>query len=301
MAIERWRRKTVPAGTRMAVGVLGACFALFSEAVAQAQTSTPPVVPTQPATAMSTTEIAKAIENPLGDLYYIPFQLNTNFDNGPNKRTQNILNVQPVIPIHINSDWNIITRTIVPFVWNPSLQPASTVPFGTAPVTFSAFLSPSKPVNGWLWGVGPVAQVPLASSSTLGSSVWGGGPTAVVVKLAGPWVAGALINNVWSFGGHKGPSGAAIGGTRYNVMTIEAGANYNFDDGWYLSSVPIITANWLERGDKAWTVPLGGGVGRVIMLGGKLPVSVSVDAYWNVMRPQYGSPWQLLSQVTIIF
>ncbi len=250
---------------------------------------------------MSNTDIAKTIQNPLGDLYYIPFQLNTNFGYGPNKRTQNILNVQPVIPIHIHSDWNIITRTIVPLVWSPSLQPAGIVPFGTAPVTFSAFLSPSAPVNGWLWGIGPVAQVPLASSSTLGSNVWGGGPTAVVVKLTGPWVAGALINNVWSFGGHKGPGAVAASGTRYNVMTIEAGASYNFDDGWYLSSAPIITANWLERGDKAWTVPLGGGIGRVIRLGGVLPVSVSVEAYWNVRRPQYGSPWQLLSQITIIF
>jgi hypothetical protein len=76
------------------------------------------------------------------------------------------------------------------------------VPFGTGPITFSAFLSPAEPKNGWLWGVGPVIQVPTASDPTLGSSVWGGGPTGVLVYMKGPWVAGGLANNVWSFGGY---------------------------------------------------------------------------------------------------
>ncbi|HEX2941958.1 MAG TPA: hypothetical protein VHO91_12995 [Rhodopila sp.] len=286
---------------RLAILLLAACFVAANPAATQAQTSSPAPGPGQPAATPTATDLAKAIQNPLGDLYYVPFQLDTNFNYGPNKRPQNILNVQPVIPIHINADWNIITRTILPLVWNPSLQPAQSVPFGSAPVTLSAFLSPSAPVNGWLWGVGPVAEVPLASSDTLGSNVWGGGASAVIVKLAGPWVAGALINNVWSFGGHNGPTGTAAGGTRYNVMTIEAGASYNFGNGWYLSSAPVITANWLERGDRAWTVPIGGGIGRVIMLRGVLPVSISVEAYWNALHPPYGSPWQLLTQVTIIF
>src|SRR5271165_176770 len=121
------------------------------------------------------TALAKKLQNPIGDLYSFPFQNNTNFNYGPNKGTQDILNVQPVIPIHITEDWNIITRTILPLIWQPSLQPAQTVPFGTGPTSFSAFLSPSKPVNGWLWGLGPIVQVPTISNSTLGSSVWGGG------------------------------------------------------------------------------------------------------------------------------
>jgi hypothetical protein len=99
------------------------------------------------------TALAKKLQNPIGDLYSFPFQNNTNFNYGPHKGTQDILNVQPVIPIHINEDWNIITRTILPLIWQPSLQPAQTVPFGTGPTTFSAFLSPSQPVNGWLWAL----------------------------------------------------------------------------------------------------------------------------------------------------
>jgi len=124
-----------------------------------------------PRIGQSATELAKNLQNPIGDRYSIPFQSNTNLRVGPNRGTQEILNIQPVIPIHLNADWNIITRTILPLVWNPSLAPARSVAFGTSNTVFSAFLAPSQPTNGWLRGVGPVVQLPTASDRSLGSSV----------------------------------------------------------------------------------------------------------------------------------
>jgi hypothetical protein len=242
------------------------------------------------------TALAKKLQNPIGNLYNFPFQNNINFNTGPHDGTQDILNIQPVIPIHLNADWNVITRTILPLVWQPSLQPAQTVPFGTGPTTFSAFLSPHDPINGWLWGVGPVIQVPTISNKTLGSPVWGGGPTGVLVYMKGPWVAGALVNNVWSFGGTSGR-----GGTSYNMFLTQPFVNYNFGGGWYVGTSPIITANWLATGNNAWTLPIGANVGRVVKIGGKLPVNFSLGVYDNALRPQYGSTWQLRTQVTIIF
>ena len=210
-------------------------------------------------------DLAKKLQNPIGDLYSMPFQANTNFNSGPNKGTQVTLNIQPVIPIHLNEDWNVITRTILPLVWSPSMQPAQSVPFGTGPTTFSAFLSPKQAHDGWVWGVGPVLQLPTASNARLGSSVWGAGPTAVAVKMTGPWVTGALINNVWSLGGANGPTGKAAGGTGYNMMTLQPFINYNFGEGWYLTSSPIVTANWLAAGNNAWTAeafdPAGTSIG----------------------------------------
>lgn len=244
----------------------------------------------------NTTVLAKKLQNPIGDLISVPFQSNTNFNYGPNKGTQVILNIQPVIPIHVNENWNIITRTILPLIWQPSLQPRDTVPFGTGPTTFSAFLSPAQPSNGWLWGVGPVIQLPTSSNATLGSNVWGGGLTAVAVYMSGPWVAGALANNVWSFGGTSGADG-----TSYNNFLLQPFVNYNFGRGWYVGTSPIISANWLVAGDNAWTLPIGGQVGRVIKIGGKLPVNLSLGAYYNALRPQFGSNWQLRAQATLIF
>ena len=102
----------------------------------------------------------------------------------------------------------------------------STPPFGIAPPSFTAFLSPANPVDGWVWGAGPVTQLPTISNKTLGSNVWGLGPSVVVVKLAGPIVAGALANNVFSLGGATGR-----GGTRYSTFLLEPFFIYNFGGG----------------------------------------------------------------------
>jgi hypothetical protein len=244
----------------------------------------------------ATEALAKKLQNPVGNLYSIPFQSNTNFDYGPNKGTQENLNIQPVIPIHISDQWNIITRTILPLIWQPSLVPSHTVPFGTGPTSFSAFLSPSEPKNGFIWGAGPLIQVPTISDKTLGSNVWGAGPSAVIVILKGKIVTGVLANNVWSLGGTSGP-----GGTRYDNFLLQPFFNYNFPGGWFVGTSPVITANWLVSGNNSWTLPIGGQGGRLVKLGGKLPINLAIGAYGNVLRPKYGSIWQLRAQMTLVF
>jgi hypothetical protein len=141
----------------------------------------------------------------------------------------------------------------------------------------------------------PVRQVPTASDRSLGFAVWGGGPTAALVYMKGPWVAGALANNVWSFGGTSGR-----GGTQYTNFLVRLFVNYNFGEGCYVGSPPIITANWLERGSIACTVPVGALVDRVFSLG-KLPVNLSAGGYYSVVLPDDGANWQLRTQVTVIF
>jgi len=168
-------------------------------------------------------------------------------------------------------------------------------PFGVAPTIFTAFLSPRNPVNGWVWGAGPVTQLPTITNKTLGSNVWGLGPSFVVVKLAGPIVAGILVNNIFSFGGTTGR-----GGTRYNTFLFEPFFNYNFGGGWFVGTVPIVTANWDTGGEK-WTLPVGVQAGRVIKLGGKLPVKLEMGAYYNALRPTGGGTWQLLTEAALVF
>jgi hypothetical protein len=285
-------------GVRHLITLRAGLLALSIQSIATAvhAQSTAPTPPPDAATQDDATALAKKLQNPIGDLYSFPFQNNTNFNTGPHKGTQDILNVQPVIPIHVTEDWTVITRTILPLIWQPSFQPARTVPFGTGPTTFSAFLAPANPVNGWLWGIGPVVQVPTISDQTLGANVWGGGPTGVVVYMQGPWVAGVLANSVWSFGGTQG-----LGGTRYNSFLTQYFVNYNFGEGWYVGSAPIITASWPAVNNQAWTLPFGAQVGRVVKIGGKLPINFAVGAYYNAIRPEFGSTWQLRTQITFIF
>ncbi len=132
---------------------------------------------------MTAEELAKLAQNPVGNLISLPFQNNTNLNFGPEKGTQNILNIQPVIPISVNKEWNIITRTIVPVISHAVARArASTARSGVGDTVFTAFLSPANP-GQWIWGAGPVVQIPTNSSSELGNRNWGLGPSFVVLHL----------------------------------------------------------------------------------------------------------------------
>ena len=128
-----------------------------------AETVEPPraIIGDNPA-AESASDLAKQIQNPVGDLISFPLQYNVNFGSGSNRGTQHVLNLQPVVPFHLDDNWNLISRTILPVVWSAGSS-IPTVPVGTAPVSLTAFLSPSHDVNGWLWGAGPVVQFPTIS------------------------------------------------------------------------------------------------------------------------------------------
>jgi len=243
---------------------------------------------------LSTEELAKLAQNPVGNLISVPFQNNTNLNFGPDKGTQDILNIQPVIPISIDKDWNIITRTIVPVVWNPTLGPDVPSKDGVGDTVLTAFLSPANP-GRLIWGVGPVVQIPTNSSSELGNKNWGLGPSFVVLHLehGDPWVYGVLVNNIWSVTSNKE-------GGAYNNGLAQPFVNYNFDDGLYLTSSPILTVDWKADSSQRWLVPIGGGVGKIFHIG-KLPVNAQISAYYNVVRPDFQANWQIRAQVQLMF
>lgn len=244
--------------------------------------------------ALSAEDLAKLAQNPIANLISLPFQNNTNLNYGPLDGTQNILNIQPVIPITLNKDWNLITRTIFPLIWQPELGPEQDRTFGLGDIQFSAFLSPGDASSGWIWGVGAIGQLPTHTDSALGSNNWGLGPTAVAlhVKKGDPWVYGVLINNVWSLGTSNAPS--------YNNGLIQLFINYNLPGGTYLTSSPIITVNWEADSDDRWVVPLGGGIGHIFHLG-RLPVNAQIAGYYNVVTPDDGPNWQIRAQVQFLF
>lgn len=244
--------------------------------------------------ALSAEELAKLAQNPIANLVSVPFQNNTNLNYGPEGGTQNILNIQPVIPVTLNRDWNLITRTIFPLVWLPDLSPQTDATFGLGDTQFSAFLSPSDASSGWIWGVGAIAQLPTHTEKVLGNANWGLGPTAVVLHLAkgDPWVYGMLINNVWSLG-------TASDAPAYNNGLIQPFVNYNLPGGTYISSSPIVTVDWEAEGEQ-WTVPVGAAIGHIFHLG-RLPVNTQIGGYYNVVRPEDGPDWQIRFQMQLMF
>jgi len=252
------------------------------------------VISMQARAEMTAEELAKLAQNPVGNLISVPFQNNTNLNFGPEKGTQNVLNIQPVVPISISSEWNIITRTILPVISMPSLAPGDSRTNGTGDTVFTAFLSPANP-GEWIWGAGPVVQLPTNSNSELGNKNWGLGASFVVLHLekGDPWVYGALINNVWSLTSNKQ-------GGSYSTGLIQPFVNYNFAGGLYLTSAPILTVDWNADSSQRWTVPIGGGIGKIFHLG-KLPVNTQISAYYNVVKPDFGANWQIRAQVQLMF
>jgi len=242
----------------------------------------------------SETELAKKTQNPVADLISVPFQSNFNFDAGSKNATVYVLNVQPVIPFHLTSDWNLITRTIIPIINQPSLFPGpnniSGSAWGLGDINPSFFLSPAKP-GALVWGVGPTFTLPTSTDWRLGSGKFSLGPTAVALLMEGPWVVGALMNNQWSVAGW--------GDKDVNQMLIQPFVNYNLGRGWAVSTSPIITADWEAGSDDHWTVPVGGGVSKLFKLG-KLPINASLQAYANVVRPEHASDWNLRFQVQFL-
>jgi len=252
------------------------------------------VVPVGARAELSAEDLAKLAQNPVGNLISVPFQDNVNLNVGPEKGTQNILNIQPVIPVSVSKDWNIITRTILPVISQPALFAGDSRVNGIGDLQVTAFLSPAEP-GEWIWGAGAIVQAPTHSNGALGNDNWGLGPSFVVLHLAkgNPWVYGVLVNNVWSLS-------SSSSAPSYSNGLVQPFLNYNFAGGTYLTSSPILTVNWKADGSDQWTVPLGGGIGRIFHFG-KLPVNAQVGAYYNVVRPEGGANWQIRAQVQLMF
>jgi len=239
----------------------------------------------------SNSDLAAKAQNPIANMISLPFQNNTNFDVGPSDGTVNVLNIQPVYPITFD-DFNVITRTIAPIIYKDKLFPGDSSEFGLGDIQFTPFFSPNN-TEKYTWGVGPIFRFPTATDDSLGSDKWSAGISAVVIATPKPWVVGALIQNVWSYAGDSSADDV-------NEFLFQPIINYNFGDGWYATSVPIITADWEAPSGDQWTVPLGGGVGRTFRIGSQ-PINISVQAYYNVVTPDDGAAWQLRIQVQLLF
>ncbi len=244
--------------------------------------------------AQDETELAKKTQNPVSDLISLPLQSNFNFGAGrENNEMIYILNVQPVIPLNISENWNLITRIVTPIINQPKLFPGFDSVTGLGDINPTFFLSPAKP-GSLIWGMGPTFTLPTATDELIGSEKWSMGPAAVALTMQGQWVIGALLNNQWSFAGNNKRS-------KVNQMLLQYFVNYNLPGGWYLTSSPVVTANWAaDKGRDVWTVPLGAGAGKLFRIG-KLPINTQLAAFGNVAKPEFGPDWQLRFQIQFLF
>ena len=219
------------------------------------------------------TALAKATQNPVADLISIPVQFNFNSGGDLGTQAYSLVNLQPVFPLSVNDKWNVIVRTIVPFASIP--VPAGDRAYGIGDIQEQIFFTPAK-TGGLIWGVGPQLSLPTATNYLAASGQTALGPTAAALKMSGPWVVGAVINNVWRImGDDTGPG--------MNQLFLQPFINYNLKRGWALSSAPAITANWNAPSGEEWTVPIGMGISKVDRIGSR-PVSLGARHYTQ-LRP----------------
>jgi hypothetical protein len=262
--------------------------ALFVVAIAPG--TAPPAAAQTPPPAHDTTALAKQTQNPVGDLVSVPFQFNFNTGGGLSDQTFLNLNIQPVIPIKLSERWNVIARTIIPVDSLPG--PDATRLSGVGDIQAQLFFTPAKP-GPIIWGVGPILSMPTSTSSGTATGTWAAGPAAVIVKMAGPWVVGGLLSQAW-------PMSDANGDPETDLFLMQPFVNFNFGKGWALTSGPVITANWNAPSGEQWTVPVGFGISRTTVFGGR-PISLAAQYYYNVVRPDAAAGQQLRLVMSFLF
>ena len=237
-------------------------------------------------------DLAKKLSNPVASLISVPFQFNYDTGYGPNDGNRETINIQPVIPITLNDDWNLISRTIVPVIWQNDVAGPSGSQFGIGDITQSFFLSPKEPTAGGIvWGVGPVFLLPTATDDLLRTGKLGLGPTAVVLKQDGPRTVGALANHIWSVAGD---------GSRPDISAtfLQPFVSYTTSNAWTFTLNTESSYDW-EAND--WAVPVNFQVSKLVKFG-EQPVSLSAGARYWATAPENGPDgWGFRLGLTLLF
>lgn len=195
-----------------------------------------------------------------------------------------IHNYRPTMMAELNGNWNLVNRMGIPFQYQPGTYAGEKDSFGLGDILYEGFFSPSGH-KSFFWGAGPVAEIPTATDNQLGTRKWSIGPTTAIMLSKGPVTAGLRANHLWSFAGRDKSDDV-------NRTTIEYRLFYTFGDGWWVGTTPENIANWEAPSNETWTIPVGGGFGKVV--GKKQPVNISIEAYSYVEAPDYQADWSCM-------
>jgi hypothetical protein len=262
--------------------------ALFNERPVFAQ-SAPPSAELQTASAQ---ELAKKLVNPLTDLVSVPLQFNWINGIGPEKETRSLIYFQPVVPMSLNQDWNLIGRWVMPYLSQPMAFGGSS---GLSDIIAQAFFSP-KTSGTFTWGVGPMLYLPATTDPTLGYGKWSGGPVVALMRQKGGMTFGLLVNNIWSFAGTGDIERADVNMGYFQPVIAHTSRN-----GVTVTFSTEALADWNAADDSdRWAVPVNLAVSKLTRFA-NTPLSVQVGGGYYVAKPTDGPDWQLRTTFTLLF
>jgi hypothetical protein len=242
-------------------------------------------------------ELAKKLQNPVAALISVPIQNNWDFGLGSDNAMKYTANIQPVIPISISQDWNLIARTILPVVYLGALSNNTNAPssvrqshFGLGDTTQSFFFSPKNPVGGWILGAGPVGYYPTATDEALGAGKWGAGPTIVALQQKAGFTYGILANQIWSFAGQEDRR-------EINSTFIQPFASFTTKTYTTFGINTETTYNW--QTEEA-TVPMNFTIQQLVKIG-KQPIALQLGYRYYIEKPDGGPDWGLRFTITFLF
>jgi len=279
-------RRQIPRRSRAPLGLAALVSVAVAAGMAQAQEAKP--------AASSAAELAQELSNPIADLVSVPFQFNWDQPVGIDDDVRYTLNIQPVIPLTLSEDWNLVVRWIMPYVSQPRLAEGVGPSSGFSDIVGSFFLSPSK-AGGLIWGVGPVFLLPTTSDPLLGTGKWGAGPTAVALVQSGGLTFGALANHIWSFAGSDTAGG--LERSDVNKSFVQPFLSYTTPTAWTFTANLEAAADW--EADDTWTVPLHLIVSKLVRFG-PFPMSIGGGPGFYLAAPDGGPDWRLRIAATVL-
>lgn len=241
-------------------------------------------------------ELAKKAQNPIAAMYSLPVQYNWDQKIGPSGNgMHSVTNLQPVLPFSLNSEWNLISRTILPVIDQHGLvEGGAADKSGIGDVTQSFFFSPKKPTsNGWIWGAGPALLLPTGSDDVLSAEQWAAGPTAVALKQSNGWTRGMLANHLWGL-----DSAPADDKEQISQTFLQPFFSYTNSSFTTFGINSESTYNWKSH---QWSVPVNLTVTQLLKVGGQ-PMTVQIGPrYWLESYTDGPEGWGFRAAITLLF